>query len=253
MKRTFPIIFTLLISVFLISCLDSTPPIETFVAFGTVENPNKKPINYNIRLDNDTVISVISSNYLNYTPEDGQRVIVKFSILEDKRNEEIDHHYDVQVFLIQEMLTQKIFAISPETQDSIGNDKLTVEAMWIGNHYLNVGFYIYHQYEKQHLINLVIDSTKSYEDDKIHLELRHNAKEDNQAQRSYGYASFDIRSLQHLELDSVEIVVHTKPYLIEEKKDFELTYKYAIPEPEYITPRSVLRRLDENTLMDEIK
>lgn len=252
MKRTFPIIFISLISVFLVGCLDTTPPLETFVAFGTVENPNDKQLNYNIRLDNDTVVSVIATNHINYTPKDGQRIIVKFAILEDRRNDDVTHHYDIQVLLIQEMLTKKLVAISPETQDSIGNDKLTAEAMWIGNHYLNVGFYIYH-YDQQHLINLVIDSTKLYEDEKIHLELRHNAKEDGQFQKSYGYASFDVRSLQTLEADSVQIVVHTKPYFAEEKKDFELTYKYTIPEQEDITPRSVLMRLDEDILMDEIK
>ena len=252
MKRFYPIFFTLILSVFFVGCLDKTPPIETFVAFGTVENPNKKSANYFFRLDNDTLLRVVSSNYQNYTPNNGQRLFAEFYVTDDVRNESDSAHYNIHFQHVNEMLTKEILYITPELEDSIGNDKITVESMWIGGDHLNALFYVY-LHNNKHLINLVQDTAKLYDDDRIHLEFRHNSNEDLQWNKSYAYASFDISSLQSFDSDSVHLVIHTRPYHEDEKSTFELTYKYKQKMLESVPQRAYIKKLEDHIMVDEIK
>ncbi len=253
MKRFCPIFFIFFASVVFVGCLDKTPPIETFVAFGTVENPNKKLTDYFFHLDNDTLLRVVSSDYQNYVPGDGQRLFAEFYVVDDVREESDPVHYNIHLQHVNEMLTKDIFSIAPEFEDSIGNDKVSIESMWIGGDHLNALFYVY-LHDQKHLINLIQDKNKIYdEDDRIHLEFRHNSNEDLQWQKTYAYASFDISPLQSFDSDSVNLVVHVKPYHNEEESTFELTYKYKQKTLESVPQRSFFKKLENHILLDEIK
>lgn len=226
MKRlVIKISFLLLAGVILTGCYsdDYTPDVY-WVNIATVENPQTQS-DFFLRLDDSTLLWTAESVFSNYKPDDGQRVIANYSILSDKRSTGL-YDYDIKVNDLYEVLTKGIFEITPEKEDSIGNDSIYITEMWIGSRFLNVEFY-YYGYSKIHYINLVSDSLKTYDDGKIHLEFRHNANNDQPIHKRWGLVSFDISSLQSNDLDSVELVIHVnKPYQVEAQLH-NLTYNYT--------------------------
>ena len=74
---------------------------------------------------------------------------------------------------------------------------------------------------------MVSDSTKTYTDNKIHLEFRHNANGDYPSYSKWGMASFDLRSLKlNATGDSVNLVIHTNEYRSPQDNTYNLTYKF---------------------------
>jgi len=194
-----------------------------WVDIATVENPDEKPAFF-LRLDDNTMLWTAASNFANYRPNHGQRVVANYTILWDKKATGL-YDYDVKLNDVYEVLTKGIFYITPQTQDSIGNDSIQVKNMWIGSKFLNVEF-VFPGFEKIHFINLVKDTTRTYTDGKVHLEFRHNANNDPGIYNRWGLVSFDISSLRRNDADSVQLVVHVNvPNQIAHKK-YELTYRY---------------------------
>lgn len=223
MKR---ILFFVLLFPFFVACNDDDQSkIPYRINIATVENPNNSTAFY-FRLDNDTLMWTDKSNFPYYRPKDGQRIIANYTILEKKADSET-YQYAVKLNDVYEVLTKGIFKISPEKQDSIGNDLIQVEDMWIGSDYLNVEF-VYTGYDRIHFINLVSDSLKTYTDNKIHLEFRHNANGDYPMYRKWGVVSFDLRSLRHEAVaDSLVLVIHTRETgTANPDKTYERTYKF---------------------------
>ena len=205
-----------------------------WLSIATVENPDNHTVFHFVR-DDSVRLWTAASAYPNYRPKEGQRIIVNYTILNDKPAGS-EYNHDVRLNDVYEILTKGIFDITPETQDSIGNDPLRVTDMWIGSNYLNVEF-TFLGFDKIHFINLVADAEKTYDDGKIHLEFRHNANKDYATYRRNGIVSFDLRSLQSLTTESsVGIVIHTNEFNFPEGKTYSLTYKFgsaeASPSPE---------------------
>jgi hypothetical protein len=213
-----------------------------WVDIATVENPEKNN-NFFFVLDDSTRLWTAASNFYDYRPKDGQRIIANYSILWDKRQTGL-YDYDVKLNDAYEVLTKGIFNVTPATQDSIGSDSLLVKDIWIGSKYLNVEF-VYQGFEKVHFINLVKDAAKTYTDSKVHLEFRHNANDDLSMYNRWGVVSFDISTLKTNTADSVQLVIHVnEPNKVEDKL-YELTYHYKP------TPSSVKRNLIRKSLPDE--
>lgn len=196
-----------------------------WVNIATVQNPEKKS-EFFFRLDDNTLMWTEASVFSNYKPVDGQRIIANYSILSDKTSTGY-YDYDVKVNDIYEVLTKGPFSITPATQDSIGNDSIYVEegSVWIGSNYLNVEFQ-YRGYNKTHFINLVVDSLKTYNDNKIHLELRHNGNNDEPIYSLRGVVSFDLRTLENHAADSVNLAIHVNLPNKASDTVFERTYHY---------------------------
>ncbi len=208
----FPVLFS--------SC-NNDPAEPIYRSIGTVINPDSVR-NYMIISDRGSRLKPTNASLI---LKDGQRILADFYILNEHPAEN-DYDYDIQYVDLYQILTKDIFEITPETQDSIGNDAVGVYQMWIGSNYLNVEFY-FGAYNKKHFINLVSDSAKTYNDGKVHLEFRHNSNNDHAAQTEWGLASFDLRSLEKNAVgDSVNIVVHSREYGSTEEKTRELTYKF---------------------------
>lgn len=195
-----------------------------WIDIATVENPQNSN-EFFLRLDDNTLLWTEESNFPTYKPADGQRVIANYSIVSDKHATGL-YDYDVKLNDVYEVLTKGIFEISPETQDSIGNDSIYVSDIWVGSNYLNVEF-VYQGFSKTHFINLVSDTAKTYTDDgKVHLEFRHNANNDLGLYDRWGIVSFDISSLQQNHTDSVNLVIHVnEPDKVADKL-YELTYYF---------------------------
>ena len=226
MKRIFSQISVFLFSALLLTACfndDGYSLDKYWIDIATVDNPQERS-EFFLRLDDSTLLWTAASNFNNYRPKDGQRVIANYTVLSDKRATGM-YDYDVKLNDVYTVLTKGIFQITPEKQDSIGHDSIYVTEMWIGSKFLNVEFY-YYGYSKTHFINLVSDSLKTYDDDKVHLEFRHNANNDAPVYKRWGIVSFDISTLQTNAADSVNLVIHVnKPNQVEDQL-FELTYRY---------------------------
>lgn len=221
-------IFLLLALFFIVACNDDDDgySLDKFwVNIATVENPNNGSA-YFLTLDNGTRLWVAATNYQGYRPQTGQRIIADYTILNDKP-EGSTYDHDVKLNDAYNILTKGIFYITPETQDSIGNDPIGINEIWIGSDYLNVRFY-YGAYNKVHYLSLVQDLSKEYTDGKIHLELRHNAHDDSETNRINGIASFLLSSLLDNTVTSastLSLAIHVNLYGDSEKV-YDFTYHY---------------------------
>ena len=212
---------------FMSGCIDEDKYAGSYrVSIATVENADSTNVFF-LRLDNDTLLWTAESNFTNYKPKTGQRIIANYSLLSDKRATGL-YDYDVKLNDVYEVLTKGIFQISPDKQDSIGHDSIYVSEMWIGSKFLNVEF-LYQGYNKTHFINLVSDTAKTYDDEKIHLEFRHNANNDYPMHNRWGIVSFDISSIQSTTVDSVNLVIHVNVPNKAAEELYELTYYYNLP------------------------
>jgi hypothetical protein len=200
---------------------------KNWQAIATVENPTLSTT-FDFRLDNGDLMHTNTAGVLNYKPKDGQRIIANYSVIETT-SPASSTVKNVRLNDVYEILTKGIFRIKPTQQDSIGNDQIEIKSMWVGSDYLNVEF-VYLGYDKNHFITLVSDDAKTYTDNKVHLEFRHNANKDYPSSSKWGVASFDLRSLKanHNPNDSVKLVIHTKEYTSTVDKTYPLTYKFGV-------------------------
>ncbi len=195
------------------------------VDIATVQNPDSGA-NFFFKLDDNKLMFVQDCNFVGYTPKDGQRIIATYSILSDKR---ATHLYDYDVFLndVYTVLTKGIFNVTKATQDSIGNDSVTINDMWIGSDYLNVDF-SYPGYNKTHYINLVNDTSKVFTDSKIHLFFRHNSNSDTPVYFKRGIASFNLKSLQTGAASKIlNLVIHVNLPNQAAEKTLNLSYDFS--------------------------
>ncbi|NDP20220.1 MAG: hypothetical protein GZ091_03960 [Paludibacter sp.] len=223
------LIFVIMASALLLSCnRENENMYENDLSdIATVDN-SAQSTKFFLNLDNKERLYTMVSDLRYYRPKDGQRVIANYVILSNKSDTSTYNH-DVKLIDVYEILTKGIFRIKPVQQDSIGNDQIEIRQMWIGSDYLNVEF-SYPGYNKIHFISLISDSTKTYTDNKIHLEFRHNANGDYPSISKWGMASFDLRSLQsNATNDSLQLVIHTKEYRSTGDNTYSMTYKFNTP------------------------
>lgn len=196
---------------------------DFWVSLGTVENPDKEPYFF-LHLDNGETIWFGATNYLNYRPVTGQRILADYTLLNDKP-EGSSYDHDAKLNDAYDILTKGIITVSPSMQDSIGNDPIHVRDQWIGTDYLNIRF-TYKSENKRHMVNLVSDTSKVYNDGKTHLEFRHNAFGDGQALTAGGIVSFNLSTLKQGATDgSLPLVIHFKN-LNGQEETKEVTYKF---------------------------
>lgn len=221
MKKIFLIA---LIFPFLMACQnDDNDFNNSSTAMATVENPTQKTDFY-LNLDNGGRLKVSSSAIQYYRPKDGQRVIADFSVIAVTPESSIYSHV-VRLNDVYEVLTKNIFYVSPATQDSIGNDKIQIQDIWIGGNFLNVEF-VYPGYNRTHYINLVSDDSKQYTDGKIHLEFRHNANNDYPDYNKWGIVSFNLASLRNPNDYKVDLVIHTNEFY-SGNRTYNISYIYG--------------------------
>lgn len=207
---------------------------DMWIGFGIVEDTD----NYKIVLDDGDVLYAVafggyeteydhghSDNHNKI--EAGDRVMVNFTILQDKLNDagEVIAYY-VKVNSTKKVLTKGILDITEENKDSIGNDPIIVKECWMANNLLNFQLKYYGRYET-HFINLVKQpGDLTAEGQPFELELRHNDNDDMQDIPYTALVSFKLDSLQVAGLDSVRFRVTSTDY-DGELFEFEGVYKYG--------------------------
>lgn len=220
------VLFLILSLVIFVGCkTDDEPIVEKWTSIATVENPSKNSVFY-FRLDNNDRMKVQTTAFPYYIPKDGQRIIALYSIL-SVNNQNALYNHQVGLYDYYEVLTKGIFNVKPSQQDSIGNDPIAINSIWIGSDYLNVDF-AYYGNNQIHFINLVSDTSKTYTDGKIHLEFRHNANDDAALYTRSGVSSFKLHDLKAgSTVDSINLVIHTKEFVSPSDKTYNLTYKFG--------------------------
>lgn len=152
----------------------------------------------------------------------GKRYFLNYTILSDKQNE-YDHY--IKVNDLWEILTKDIIFLSAQNADSIGNDPVKVNKLWIAGDYLNVDFSFNYSGNVPNFVNMVQlanDNSKS-----LTLEFRHNSHGSQQKNLIQGFVSFDLKKFQNGTQNALPITVNVKDF--DGLKKYDLVYKYNQP------------------------
>lgn len=218
MKKIFLGIFVLSLFV-LNSCLnddDSYSLGDIYIGLGIMEDAQTNKI----VLDNGDILIPVAYEYPWHDDsdvyngfQDGDRVFVNFTILDDNATDssEVVTYY-VKLNLVKEILMKGIIDITPEIEDSIGNDPIIVQDAWVTNNLLNLKIKYWGR-DKTHFINLVKQpGNLTGAEQPFELELRHNDNEDIKSISYSSYVSFKLDELEISGLDSVQFNVSCTDY-----------------------------------------
>ena len=226
MKRLLKFSLVGLLAVTLFSCDlndDDYSLGKYWIGFGIVNVESSS--DYTIKMDDGSELFPVDGRYHWSEDEDSSRVLVNFTILDDKLIDDDHEEYYVRVNSVKEILFKGILDITEEIEDSIGNDPIHVEDVWTVNNLLTFELEYYGS-GTIHYVNLVKQPGEiTSADEPIQLELRHNDKDDYPDYHMSAFVTFDLSSLQLAGQDSVKFKVIGKDY---EGKvfDYDEVYRY---------------------------
>ena len=176
---------------------------------------------YSLLLDNGDKLWPAATDVY-YRPKMNQRVFVNYTLLSGAM-QGYDHY--IKVNDIWDILTKPVIELTEENADSIGNDPVRVNDLWIGNDYLNTAFSFNYNGMRPHAINIVENKMLTGNDvGVLELELRHNSYNSMSSTLFNGFASFYLKPFRVDGEDSIPIKVIVKDY--DGDKEYELMYKY---------------------------
>lgn len=229
MQKTLLIISVLISTILLIniSCDDNSRSLGNFgIDIATIIPESGG--NYSLLLDNGKKLWPAATT-VEYYSQSRERVLLNYTILSEERDG-FDHY--IKVNDLWKLLTKNIVELNPHNEDSIGNDPLKTNAVWVGGDYLNVSFHFNYGGERPHLINLVENKTSpEIVNDAIEVELRHNSF-DSESERLYeGFVCFDLKPLQRNDVDSVKLSVKVKEWSEQSDSNtkeiiYDVVYRY---------------------------
>ncbi len=198
----------------LTSCIDDNDcysPDRIWMSFGIVEKGAGD--SFTVKLDDGSVLYPAVLNIPGSKLDDGGRILVNYTILSDKMITDALKEYYVKINSIRRILKKGILDITPAIEDSIGNDPLVVEDIWVSkNQLLNMEIRYLGSY-KIHFINLVKEPGSLTADDQpIQLELRHNDNGDDRFYPMAAVVSFEMAAIKIQGLDSVRFEVKSVDY-----------------------------------------
>lgn len=196
-----------------------------WIGFGVAEDVDEDGNSFIIRMDDGSVLYPTVNHAPWFQVEDNQRLLVNFTILGDKNVSGDNEEYFVRINSLKEILYKGIFDITPETEDSIGNDPVHVADEWQVRNMLSFELQYYGSSET-HYINLVKEpGTLTSADEPVQLELRHNNRNDEPYIQMTAYVTFDMESLRISGQDSVRYTV-TGVDFNDETYTYNGVYKY---------------------------
>ncbi|WP_294068673.1 NigD-like protein [Proteiniphilum sp. UBA1028] len=228
MRKTFltlTIISTgILLSLF--SCDDNSNSLGEFrinVATVIPEGENA----YSLLLDNGTRLWAAATAVV-YQPTCNQRVFLNYTILSGAQ--EGYNHY-IKVNDIWNILTKQVIELNTQNEDSIGNDPVKANAVWVGGDYLNVSFMFNYGGVRPHSINLVNNTLSPGNAPGVtELEFRHNSYDSQQDKLYEGFVCFDLKPLRANDADSVKLSIKVKELTGETTYDVTYRYNQALQE-----------------------
>ncbi|MFA6736237.1 MAG: NigD-like protein [Saccharofermentanales bacterium] len=190
----------------IISCDDNSNSLGNFgIDIATVMPEGENA--YSLLLDNGKQLWP-SASAVNYTPAYNQRVFLNYTVLSDAQSG-YDHY--IKVNDIWNILTKQVIELTAQNQDSIGNDPVKANAVWVGGDYLNVSFMFNYGGIQPHAINLVKNRlTAETSPEAIDLEFRHNAYQSTESKLYEGFVCFDLKPLRSESRDSLKLSIKVK-------------------------------------------
>ena len=213
MKRLLKFSLVGLLAVSLFSCDlnddDSYSLGKYWIGFGIISTDGSS---YTVKMDNGSELFPVDGYYHWNTEDDSSRVMVNYTILDDKLVNDEQKQYYVRINSVQDVLYKGILDITPEIEDSIGNDPIHVEDAWTTNNMLTFQLQ-YFGSSQVHYVNLVKQPGEiTTADEPIQLELRHNDKDDLPNYHMSAFVTFDLSSLKIAGQDSVNFQVTGKDF-----------------------------------------
>lgn len=195
---------------------------DAWIGFGLVDKDTVTN-SFTIELDNGAILYPTISTSWNTHVSDNQRVLVNFTILDEKEDSLNTEQYHVRINSMRNVLYKGILDLTPAIEDSIGNDPVKVKDYWLKDHMLTFEL-LYQGGHTTHFINLV-RQPDTLGTEPVVLQLRHNDNGDPESISLSAVVTFDLSSLQVEGKDSVQYKVIAKEY---DGTDFEYTgyYKY---------------------------
>lgn len=231
----------LMFPVLLPSCAEHEEPENTLYTMAILQKNEHK--NYFLKLDDDKNLLLTDSIVVNYYQvKEGDRILASFTLREEKPE---GYDYLVKIFDLYKVTTKPVIPLTPDIEDSIGNDKVEITNYWTSGKYLNIEFQVLGTPRKLHFINLV-ERENAVDKGFAKLEFRHNREGDNGDNPLCGLVSFDLGKYQPSEsnLKGLKIKVNT---FYEGEKEYTLIYK---PES---TRASIPRRIAHNDFSSLIR
>ena len=166
---------------------------DIWISMGLVET-NTMGYDFVIYCDNgDTLLPAVNaaSNFETYNQ---QRVIANYTILDNVDSSA--QLYYAQINNLYEVLYKDIIELTSSNADSLGNDPVQIQDIWVVKNMLNIEFQ-YLGNNKTHYINLAYTTNENGEIEKpVELEFRHNANDDDEALTLDGIVTFKLDKLQ---------------------------------------------------------
>jgi len=216
MKGLLKLMWILLAMVSLASCDwnddDGYSLNDFWVDFGLVESGDNG-VGFKIHVDDGYAIIPVNADQINYEKYTNDvRVIANYTVIGDVVTEGDEEVYYAKINSLEKVLYKGVFDITPEKEDSIGNDPIHVKNVWKVGHMLNFHLH-YWGASEIHYINLVKEAGEITEDDlPLELELRHNNRDDNKYYQMSAYVTFDLRSIEVEGRDSVNYIVRATDF-----------------------------------------
>jgi len=193
-----------------------------WLSMGFIDKPQNSE-SFTINLDSGDTLVPISNTVPYFRTKDLQRVVVNYTIL-DEVGQSTKKFY-VKINNLSDVLYKDIIELTGSNNDSIGNDPVQVDDIWVSKNLLNVEFRFLGG-EMIHYINL----TRPNGDintitQPVELELRHNIRDDQQKYTMNSIVTFDLKNIKIPGQDSVKFVVKSTDYK-GDKHTFNGTYYY---------------------------
>ncbi len=218
-----------LVAILMTSCQkddDSYSVGKFWVGFGIIDKSG--PDTFTVQMDDGSIIFPVAGHYNGDWFVDDSRVLVNYTIVDDKKVDDTNKEYYVKINSVRKILMKGIVDITEAIEDSIGNDPVIISDAWMSsNHLLNMELRYFGNSEV-HFINLVKEPGElTAADEPIELELRHNKNGDREDVLFNAFVTFDLSAIMIQGQDSVEFIVRSVDYQGNETT-FEGTYKYVI-------------------------
>lgn len=227
-KFLFALSVALIFGIGFTSCLDDTQessPVQ-YLEMGVV----KMGASDEVRVLTDSGLLLEFVNYpAEFEYEEDTRIMVNYSVNEEG-DEADEYDYLVDVYSIQEVKLKDIVELNDVNRDTIGDDQIFIDDIWVSGDFLNIDFSFYGNGEI-HYINVVKDPEEQTDDlSKIYLEVRHDGQGDEMLERYRGIMSFRLESLQVEELTEVDLIFKNQGFYAMPFSQIEVEYKYGTAE-----------------------
>ncbi len=181
---------------------------DAWLGFGLTDNVSENGHSFIIRMDDGSVLYPVANQMPWFDIEKDQRLLVNYTVLGDKNVSGNNKEYYVRINQLKEILYKGIFEITPETEDSIGNDPIHVVDAWLVDSLLTFELKYYGN-SQVHYINLVKQPGQpTAADEPIELELRHNNRNDAPYMPMTAFVTFKLNAIKIAGKNSVGFKVN---------------------------------------------